>query len=143
MEKLTWTWKKIVAVIAGILGIGTITSCYGMPVDGYYSDPTPENLLGTVKGDIDGDSDTKPTPIEGIKVSAVLTYNNEVIDQTYTDINGEFNLHLGTSYYTDDVILHFEDVDGAEHGAFSSKKDHIYSESDTYFLDRVEENPED
>lgn len=32
MKKITWNWKKIVTIILGTLGIGTLTSCYGMPI---------------------------------------------------------------------------------------------------------------
>ncbi|MBQ5999483.1 MAG: hypothetical protein IJL70_08445 [Treponema sp.] len=28
--KLHWTWKKILGLLFGICGIGTLTSCYGM-----------------------------------------------------------------------------------------------------------------
>jgi hypothetical protein len=31
MKKLTWTWKKIVVLIAAAFGIGTLVSCYGVP----------------------------------------------------------------------------------------------------------------
>ena len=32
MKKITWNWKKTVTIILGTLGIGTLTSCYGMPI---------------------------------------------------------------------------------------------------------------
>ncbi|MBQ5999021.1 MAG: hypothetical protein IJL70_06080 [Treponema sp.] len=28
--KLHWTWKKVLGLVLGICGIGTLTSCYGM-----------------------------------------------------------------------------------------------------------------
>ena len=31
MKKLTWTWKKILILIAAAFGIGTLVSCYGTP----------------------------------------------------------------------------------------------------------------
>ena len=34
MKKLTWTWKKILALIFGALGIGMLVSCYGVPNPG-------------------------------------------------------------------------------------------------------------
>ena len=41
MEKIKWTWKKVLATIAAVLGIGTIVSCYGMPAN-YIDDEDPE-----------------------------------------------------------------------------------------------------
>ena len=41
MKKLTWTWKKILVLICGALGIGMLVSCYGVPNPGddiYYPD---------------------------------------------------------------------------------------------------------
>ena len=34
MKKLTWTWKKILVLICGALGIGMLVSCYGVPNPG-------------------------------------------------------------------------------------------------------------
>ena len=31
--KINWTWKKVTGTILGILGIGTLVSCYGMVED--------------------------------------------------------------------------------------------------------------
>ncbi len=50
MKKITWTWKKILVLIGTLLGIGTLVSCYGMPIngepyfpeDGEYEEPADE-----------------------------------------------------------------------------------------------------
>ncbi len=30
MKKLTWTWKKVIALVGAAIGIGTLVSCYGV-----------------------------------------------------------------------------------------------------------------
>lgn len=72
MEKLHWTWKKIVSIVLGFLGIGTLTSCYGMPYidnpDEMYGCPHNKYFVsGTVTGDTDGDG--KYEPLQKIEIS--------------------------------------------------------------------------
>lgn len=52
MKKLTLTWKKIVAIILGALGIGTLTSCYGMPITS-GDDEIYESTYEEVKEEVD------------------------------------------------------------------------------------------
>ena len=60
MKKLTWTWKKIILLIATALGIGTLVSCYGMvsPEDYFddidyskYENPDSENAEEITQAD--------------------------------------------------------------------------------------------
>jgi hypothetical protein len=49
MKKITWTWKKIVALVGTLFGIGMLVSCYGMVVppdedfEKYLTEQTEEN----------------------------------------------------------------------------------------------------
>ena len=38
MKKLTWTWKKVIALVGAALGIGTLVSCYGVVNPERYDD---------------------------------------------------------------------------------------------------------
>lgn len=111
MKKITWTWKKVVSIILGLLGIGTLTSCYGMPIQDPYYNPEGVNVVfkGIVKGDIDGDGETEPVP--GIKI--LSNYS-----KTLSNTNGKFEI---LAYFPDDgepCYLYFTDVDGEKNGAF-------------------------
>lgn len=93
MEKLHWTWKKIVSIVLGFLGIGTLTSCYGMP---YIDNPDemygcPHNkyfITGTVAGDIDGDGEYEPLQKIEIRVNPENDYHNRYTH--YSDEKGKF-----------------------------------------------------
>lgn len=99
MEKLHWTWKKIVSLILGFLGIGTLTSCYGMP---FISEP--EEMYGmprnkySVSGTVTDDTNI---PLEKIKISvreAAFPEENEYKSfVSYSDNNGEFVVTVYTS----------------------------------------------
>lgn len=112
---ITWTWKKVLGLILGFLGIGTLTSCYGMP-DDFYGDlkrPSIDVYInGIVKGDIDGDGQTEPVP--GISVETSRS-------KTETTNNGSFEIL--TSYYEDSGYdyIYFSDIDAEENGFFESK----------------------
>lgn len=132
MKKLTWTWKKIVALILGFLGIGTLTSCYGV-----LPPLISKVITGTVMGDIDGDGIDEP-------VSGIL----------YTFITGEYQRREGVignglsgSYYSNgrfeietskaDISfgITFTDFDGEENGFFKTKTITGKSPYDEEYLD--------
>ena len=106
-EKINWTWKRIVGTILGILGIGTLTSCYGVPEDEFYYD-----IYGKVTGNINGTE----KPIEDICVE--LYKNGKFNKAIHTDSDGwyEFRELEGTTY-----MVRFSDTDGAENGSFKTK----------------------
>lgn len=97
MKKLKWTWQKIVTLIGGFLGIGTLVSCYGVPMN-------VEVYNGTVTGDIDGTEQ----PIKDIMVDTWY-------DCVYTDENGYFSVLSPAN-----TELTFTDVDGELNGSFKS-----------------------
>lgn len=127
--KITWTWKKIVGIIAGFLGIGTLVSCYGMPFD-YDS----MYVGGTVKSADD------ETPIQGITVSAYSDYD---YDKTFTvtDENGYYEVLVQYTYSGSEnpgCELYFEDEDGEENGGyFFSKGLHLEKEMDKSFENNI------
>ena len=43
---IRWTWRRVAGVIAGVFGIGTLTSCYGV----YTDDEDLFDVYGNVKG---------------------------------------------------------------------------------------------
>mgnify|MGYP003571341201 CR=1 FL=1 len=104
-DKIHWTWKRIVTTICTILGIGTLTSCYGMIEDDYEFD-----IYGTVTGKING----AETAIKGIAVAISKTgSDNDKI--TLTDSDGWFEFReLTEGTYT----LTFNDIDGEKNGKF-------------------------
>lgn len=112
MKKITWTWKKILSLILGFLGIGTLTSCYGMiPMD---PNEIPIDFAGIVIGDIEDDDINDPVPIPGIKVS-LFSY------ETNTDSDGYFSFSLPPSdKYPIDYEIIFEDVDDEKNGSFKN-----------------------
>ena len=106
-DKITWTWKRIVGTVLGILGIGTLTSCYGVPEDMY-------DILGEVKGTVNGTEQAIPN-------IAVAAYddNDAKLAEAKTDANGKFalaELEAGTYRLT------FTDIDGEENGSFAQKE---------------------
>lgn len=119
MRKITWTWKKILTLICGFLGIGTLVSCYGMPFDPefYPLDELIDNVSGTIFGDIDKDSNLDRVP--GIKITAT-TINNDEECISYSDKDGNFKIQFAGEYKNGQVNLLFEDVDGEENGSFKS-----------------------
>ena len=105
-DKITWTWKRIVGTVLGILGIGTLTSCYGVPEDMY-------DILGEVKGTVNGTEQAIPN-------IAVAAYDSDAkMAEAKTDANGKFalaELEAGTYRFT------FTDIDGEENGSFAQKE---------------------
>ena len=131
-SKIKWTWKRILSVILGILGIGTLTSCYGTPDDYYGYDRDDDyhsnyhDIYGTVSGKIDG----QKKPIKNIVVSlskknsgdsdSSATYSSPSLD--YTSSEGIFHF-----YDNSDGIyeLCFTDIDGEKNGSFKQQKKEI------------------
>lgn len=115
-DKLHWTWKKITGTALGILGIGTLTSCYGVIEDTEYFD-----LHGKITGSTNGTT----LPVEGIEVALrgkSDIYESEEALSTSSNKDGEFNLYDVTAgTYT----LTFIDVDGEKNGSFKSSSKSI------------------
>lgn len=105
-------WKKLSYKILTALGIGMLTSCYGMPVTSNYS-----CVYGKVTG-----KDNKP--IKGIKVS--LDYNG-ITDTWFTDDEGcySFEIIFGNDSDVSGSLI-FEDVDGEENGSYNKKTEKIH-----------------
>lgn len=80
--------KKIVTIVLGVLGIGTITSCYGM-------DPGPEwrgsEFYGTVyEESYDANGTLTWKERKGVKVSLVDNQNDLLYDLDYTTDSGSY-----------------------------------------------------
>lgn len=106
-SKINWTWKKVCASALTILGIGTLTSCYGV-IENY------SGISGTVTGNTDQDAG-----IEGIKVD--LYKDGNLISSDYTDIRGRFFLDFEEGI-TGDAVLKFSDVDGELNGSWKDSE---------------------
>ena len=104
-------WKKITYSILTALGIGMLTSCYGMPVTSNYS---------CISGKVTGVEDN---PVEGIKVT--LNYNG-IEDSTNTDKNGNYYFEIIIDENSENhAKLTFEDIDGDINGNYSGKTEEI------------------
>lgn len=108
MVVISKKWKKLSYKILTALGIGMLTSCYGMPIAGEFT---------FIEGDVTG-IDEKP--VEGIKVT--LEVNKKKL-YGFTDENGHYYIEvlLGSE---DDIpaIITFEDIDGEENGSYEIKE---------------------
>lgn len=124
IKKITWTWKKVVGVILGALGIGTLTSCYGMPILDPFYNPDGVNVVfkGTVEGDIDEDGETEP--VSGIEISSNYA-------TTFTDSRGRFEILAYFPEKETSAVLYFDDIDDSENGLFESDKQ-IIKKPDNY-----------
>ena len=113
MAVLRKTWKKVTFTILTTLGLGTLTSCYGMPPT-YATEDTPAHIEGTVTSQ-DG------TAIKGIKVT--LKNGETELGSGLTDEDGTYLVEyiLEDSIESMDFTLIYEDVDGEENGGFDSK----------------------
>jgi len=94
-----------------------IAACYGAPMDGDYdggSDPE-KTIAGRVLAALSGSG------IPGIRVSCLVSgYDGlEVYDEAYSAA-GDGGFALQSSEYTPCETLRFEDVDGAQNGAFQT-----------------------
>ena len=130
MNKLKRHWKKIVTSLLTVLGIGTLTSCYGCPdEEPYYEDldwddVQPRDIYGRVTG-LSDSSDEEI--IEGIKVEFIQDDN--VLCTAYTDQYGEF--YISPYDFNHDIVydahfdsaaseLRFTDVDGDASGSWKT-----------------------
>lgn len=89
-----------------------IAACYGAPMEGGEAE---KSVAGRVLSALNGSG------ISGIRVSCMVpgAEGPEVYDQAYSEgADGEFL--LWTSEYSPCETLLFEDVDGAENGAFQT-----------------------
>ena len=115
IKKIKWTWKKVVALIAGFLGIGTLVSCYGMPMD-----VEDISINGTVTSSIDN------TPIKDIAVD--LRIDNGWVSgptfytKVYTNENGYYEINtyceLPRGYKINKGSISFYDEDGEANGGY-------------------------
>ncbi len=137
MEKLHWTLKKIISLILGLLGIGTLTSCYGVVPVMMYGTPSNYDgslfsLSGKVKGDINKDGEIKE-PVKYIEIS-IKAKNNpsddetnqndeyfDLYETTKTDENGNFSIYWEYKDSIKDYKITFKDIDGQENGSFKDK----------------------
>ena len=126
MKKLTITWKKILGIIFGVLGVGTLTSCYGMPINDFY-----KTVEGQVFGDTDSNPETPDEPVSNVKVCI----NDEEVGTT--DSEGRFSVY--TEGPDGKYKFSLEDVDGDTNGKFKkyikslefpNNQDYIYNHID-------------
>lgn len=101
--------KKAFATVLTFLGIGTLTSCYGMA-------PNYARVEGTVTSSEDN------APVRGITVRAVDS-NGVELDQTTTLEGGMY--YLNTRSLGSKVKVVFEDLDGEENGSFKRQSKEI------------------
>ncbi len=120
-------WKKLTYSILTALGIGMLTSCYGMPVSADYDIRGISCICGKV---INSNGD----PISGIRV--YFDYNG-IQYETNTLENGSYfiEIKIDDNSVIREVKVHFEDVDEEENGRYSNHTESI--ELDEYgYCDR-------
>ena len=105
--------RRMVTSLLSVLGIGTLTACYGV-YPGYFY------YYGRVTSGVDADGDGEKDGIKGIKVE--LSQNGHLIESTETDEDGTFYI----SYDEDEINLDekctiiLTDVDGEENGKWKT-----------------------
>lgn len=118
------TFKKIAYAVLCALGVGTLTSCYGMPHGCPY----------TVYGNVTSDG---TTGIEGIEVT--ITYGSKTQTRK-TAKDGSY--YFSYLFDSDDLIsgidctLNFKDVDGETNGLFSNQETVITFHEDDYEIEQ-------
>ena len=123
------TFKKIAYAVLCALGVGTLTSCYGMPNGGMPYGP-PYTVYGTVTSD-------GTTGIEGIEVT--ITYGSKT-QTSKTSKDGSY--YFSDVFDSDDLIsgidctLNFKDVDGETNGSFSNKEAVFTFHEDDYEIEK-------
>lgn len=119
-DKIHWTWKRIVGTVLGILGIGTLTSCYGV-----IEDELEYEIYGNVKGNINGTEQ----PVKNIVVQLYNDGSSESKDVTTTDSDGWYEFRgLAEGTYT----LKFSDTDGDANGGSFAQKEHSVTLKDDF-----------
>ena len=122
------TFKKIAYAVLCALGVGTLTSCYGMPNGMPYG--SPYTVYGTVTSD-------GTTGIEGIEVT--ITYGSKT-QTSKTGKNGSY--YFSYIFDSDDLIsgidctLNFKDVDGETNGSFPNQEAFITFHEDDYEIEK-------
>ncbi len=107
-------FKKIAYTVLTALGIGMLTSCYGMPTRAYSID------YFSLHGKVTAEGTNKEIP--GIKVT--VNYGGEI--KTYiTDSSGNyfFDLYFDSEDFPGgiDVTITLTDIDGETNGTYSTK----------------------
>lgn len=95
----------------GILDNGGALIMYGQPTALY-------RVIGTVK-------DSSKKPVQGIRVVIAPSNYSQDNDTLYTDASGRFEKDQLKYSWPDElknVIVRFEDVDGAENGSYQTKE---------------------
>ena len=105
-------WKKVICAVCAVLGIGTLVSCYGMPMNGYYT---------CVHGKV---TDSEDNPVQGIQVTVQSVFRNN--DNALTDEVGSYSVEVFALMGRSNIItLEFKDIDGAENGSFKTKSEKL------------------
>ena len=109
MSKFGQKRDKIVAGILSVLGIGTLTSCYGMmpPREGL------RYIEGNVLGMVDG-NETAP-------LSNILVTDLKSGESCLTDSNGHYQI-MSWDKNIKNINILLEDIDSTENGRFKSKE---------------------
>ncbi|WP_407427704.1 SdrD B-like domain-containing protein [Treponema sp.] len=128
-DKIHWTWKRIAGVIFGILGIGTLTSCYGVIEDEFEYD-----IYGNVKGNVNGTEQA----IKDIVVQLSVK-QSETFKTVTTDSDGWYEFRGLTA---GDYTLKFTDTDGDANGGSFAQKEHSVTLKDDFQYSPVLNNAE-
>lgn len=109
MSKFIQNKDKIIAGVLSILGIGTLTSCYGMT--------PPREGLRYIEGNVCGMTDGNETkPLGNILVT------DESTGQVYeTDSTGYFQI-MTWEKRQKNIVISFADNDSTENGMFKTKE---------------------
>ena len=122
------TFKKIAYAVLCPVGVGTLTSCYGMPNGMSYG------CSCTVYGNVTSDG---TNGIEGIEVT--ITYGSKTQTKKTTK-DGSYYFYY--SFDSDDLIsgidctLNFKDVDGETNGSFPNQEAFITFHEDDYEIEK-------
>lgn len=105
--------RRTITSLLSVLGIGTLTACYGVLPGCFYYD-------GRVTSGVDSDGDGEKDGIKGIKVE--LSQNGHVIESTETDCEGNFFIPVGEYEinWDEKCTISFTDVDGEANGKWKS-----------------------
>lgn len=115
---IKWNFKKILTSALTVLGIGTLTSCYGMPANGLGC-----SVFGNVSSENASDG------ISGIKVT--LKDGDKIIASDVTNASGNYDIMCSEEYSGRNFTLEFSDIDGNENGAYENQQKTITLE-DSY-----------
>ena len=125
-----WDFKKIATSVLTVLGIGTLTSCYGM---------VPNRAFLFVNGKISS-RENSGASIRGIKVE--LRDGENAIASGLSDESGEYCLVFEDDYLGLPLSISFSDVDGNENGRFKNQTREIKLEQFETTMDAELESDE-